>query len=275
MERRGFLAAAAATTGALASAGCLGLTGDRSPTGPRDTGPTAVDDGSGTNGGGEGTETTVAEDIETFAIEFLNEEATIDVASNEALLYAGLDEGWNLPYQCERGICGQCTAKVDGDGSELVEHQSNDYLSDAQIEAGFVLTCVAQPRAEFAIETDMQDAADSFTGGEETPTTTAENVETYDVEFLTQETTIDVASNEALLYAGLDEGWDLPYSCEHGVCGQCTAKVEGDANELVRHDGNEYLSQEQIDAGFVLTCVGYPEGDLALETDMQDAADQV
>ncbi|MFW6017914.1 MAG: 2Fe-2S iron-sulfur cluster-binding protein [Halapricum sp.] len=271
------LLASTASVSALATAGCLGILGDGSETGPRPGEPTPYEettddttpDGTTTPGGAE-----------EFDIEFLNEETTIGIASDETLLEAGEDEGLELPKQCEVGVCGQCTSKVDGDGSELVEHDGNDYLSDEQIEGGFVLTCVGYPRADFSIETDVKDEADSYTPGEETETppeetTTSDETESYSVEYIEQGGTIDVASDETLLDAGEDEGWELPKQCEVGVCGECTSKVDGDGSELVEHDGNDYLSDEQIQEGYVLTCVGYPRDDFSLTTGTKDEADEI
>ena len=104
---------------------------------------------------------------------------------------------------------------------------------------------------------------------EETP-----NGESYAVVFIEEDerTDVDVGEDEALLYPALDAGVDIPYSCEAGRCGQCTAKYDGDANEVVEHDGNEYLDDAQIDDGWVLTCVAYPRNDMELEVAHPDDA---
>lgn len=76
---------------------------------------------------------------------------------------------------------------------------------------------------------------------------------------------VEVRADEEIMYPALDAGVDIPYSCEAGRCGQCTAKYDGDANDVVDHDGNEYLSDEQIEDGWVLTCVAYARDDFDLE----------
>lgn len=78
-------------------------------------------------------------------------------------------------------------------------------------------------------------------------------------------TEIEVREDEELLYPALDAGVDIPYSCEVGRCGECTAKYDGDATDVVVHDGNHYLDDEQIANGWVLTCVAYPRDDFELE----------
>ena len=265
------LLASTASVSALATAGCLGILGDGSETGPRPGEPTPYD----------GTETDAGTPSgDAFDIEFLNQETTLTISSDTAMLDAALDEDLDVPYQCQVGVCGQCTSKVEGDGdtTELVEHDGNQYLSDAQIEAGYVLTCVGYPRGDFSLTTGVQDEADSVSGGTETPseeTPTPGGTESYAIEFLNQETTLTISSDTAMLDAALDEDLDVPYQCEVGVCGQCTSKVDGDGSELVEHDGNQYLSDEQIQEGYVLTCVGYPRSDFSLETGVKDEADQV
>ncbi|QSG07393.1 2Fe-2S iron-sulfur cluster-binding protein [Halapricum desulfuricans] len=271
------LLASTASVGALATAGCLGILGDGSETGPRPGEPTSVEettDDTTPNG-------TTTPGGDAFDIEFLNEETTLSIGSDTAILDAALDADLDVPYQCQVGVCGQCTSKITSEGNptELVEHDGNQYLSDAQIEAGFMLTCVGYPRGDFSLETDVKDEADSYTPGEgtETPTETPTpgEVESYSINYVEQGGTIDVASDESLLDAGEDEGWELPKQCEVGVCGQCTSKVDGDGSELVEHDGNQYLSDEQLEEGYVLTCVGYPRDDFELTTGKKDEADQI
>ena len=255
-QRRKLLAAISGAA-AAGTAGCIGLFEEPAHLQETEepTNGAAEDDGEGAGTG--------ADDGTGYDIEFLKEEETISVAEDEELLYAGLDQGWDLPYQCEVGVCGQCTAKVDGDGHELVEMTDNQYLDDDEIEEGYVLTCTGQPREEFAVETDVHPDDEDDTDEEDE----TEEGEQYDIEFLKEGETIPVAEDEELLYAGLDQGWDLPYQCEVGVCGQCTAKVDGDGHELVEMTDNQYLDDDEIEEGYVLTCTGQPREEFAVETD--------
>ena len=75
---------------------------------------------------------------------------------------------------------------------------------------------------------------------------------------------VETPEDEAIMYPALDAGVDVPYSCEVGRCGQCTARYDGDANDVVEHDGNEYLDDDQIADGWVLTCVAYARDDFEL-----------
>lgn len=272
MNRRNLLAALG-SAGLLSSAGCLGILGDRSETGPRSDDPTPAPT---TEGSQTTSSQTTSGETDIFDIEWTVEGATTEVASNEVLLDVALDEGLEPPYQCEQGFCGDCTAEVPGDGTEYVEHSGAEYLSDEQIAGGFVLPCVATPKQDFAIETGKKSAADSYSSDdEEEATTTEADVESYSIDWTVQDATTDVASDEVLLDAALDNDLDVPYQCENGVCGQCTSEVPGPGTEYVEHDGNEYLSDEQVEAGYVLTCVATPQQDFELTTGVQDDADSV
>lgn len=94
----------------------------------------------------------------------------------------------------------------------------------------------------------------------------------YVVVFLDQDgrTEVEISEDEELLYPALDAGVDIPYSCEAGRCGQCTGKYDGNANEVVTHDGNQFLEESQIEDGWMLTCVAYPRDDFELEVTHPD-----
>lgn len=84
-------------------------------------------------------------------------DALIDEDRN--LLVAGEEEDLDIDYQCRSGFCGQCMAKVSGDGSELVEMTVNDYdpLDDEAVEEGWVLPCTGFPTDSFTMRTNTLD----------------------------------------------------------------------------------------------------------------------
>lgn len=247
-KRRALLGSIAAG-GLGALAGCVGVFGEPAP---QEQPPFGTDD--------------------VFDISFEEQAETIAVSGDEYLLHAGEAQGWNLPYFCRTGFCGVCLAKVDGDGHELVEMTVNQFepLDDDAIEEGYVLTCTGQPRGEFSIQTGMAGALTEEDDPEEEDTEDDEITDAafHTIDFLNQEWTIEVPEDQALLIAGEDRGFDLPYQCREGFCGQCTAKIDGDGHELVEMTNNEVdeLTADRIEEGYVLTCVGYPRGSFELES---------
>jgi ring-1,2-phenylacetyl-CoA epoxidase subunit PaaE len=70
-----------------------------------------------------------------------------------------------------------------------------------------------------------------------------------------QEHTVSVAPKDTILASALDQGIDLPYSCQSGLCTACRGKA---LSGQVKLDEEEGLSQSERKEGYVLTCVGHP-----------------
>jgi ring-1,2-phenylacetyl-CoA epoxidase subunit PaaE len=68
---------------------------------------------------------------------------------------------------------------------------------------------------------------------------------------------IRVQYPETILQAARKQGIYLPYSCESGQCGTCAASCIRGTVWMWR---NEVLLDEELAAGRVLTCTGYPVG---------------
>ncbi|MCS6809808.1 MAG: 1,2-phenylacetyl-CoA epoxidase subunit PaaE [Tepidimonas sp.] len=65
----------------------------------------------------------------------------VPIGAGEAVLDAALEAGLDLPYSCKGGVCSTCRAKVlEG----RVTMERNFGLTDAEVAAGFVLTCQAR-----------------------------------------------------------------------------------------------------------------------------------
>jgi 2Fe-2S type ferredoxin len=95
------------------------------------------------------------DEVEYFEVEFLKEGTTIEMPNNQPVLDSGEEEGMDLPYACRQGQCVSCSGKITsgGNSEDYVVHDNQQMLDDGELDDGYTLTCVAYPRADFAIET--------------------------------------------------------------------------------------------------------------------------
>ena len=78
------------------------------------------------------------------------------------------------------------------------------------------------------------------------------------VKYLGQEYDFDVKPGVPILQTALDSGVDLPFSCQSGLCTACMGKlIQGKIDMRM----NLALTDQEVDQGLILTCVGHPMSD--------------
>ena len=84
----------------------------------------------------------------------------------------------------------------------------------------------------------------------------------YRVTFKRSGITIEVAEDEYILEKAEEAGLDLPYDCRSGTCTTCMQRcLQGEIDQ----DLAFAISEEELEEGYRLICIGSPLSDVILD----------
>jgi ring-1,2-phenylacetyl-CoA epoxidase subunit PaaE len=123
----------------------------------------------------------------------------------------------------------------------------SDYMRMVRMTLTFMEFSPEQLHQEIFVTEDIQESA--------IPVFEDTSPKKVELLYRQQKYVLESPYNQSILKTGLAHGIKLPYSCLGGVCSTCMARCIGGEVYMAI---NKVLTDRDIAAGWVLTCVGYP-----------------
>jgi ferredoxin len=93
----------------------------------------------------------------THQVRLINEklglDRTVQIPDDQYIMDVAEEAGIRIPSGCKQGECSACVAKLI---SGEINQSEQKFLRPSEIQAGYVITCVAYPLSDCVLETHQE-----------------------------------------------------------------------------------------------------------------------